>query len=133
MWTPSDQLAVIDANEAAIEEAGVVLHSYTAPGDGHGIFEWPKFYELEVNGEKLVDWVTRLIEGNRSTTCTAGSAASADRLPASRRDRGGSCAIATAAKLAVTSCERGRPPLQHRDPADRQGCPPGLPDKPSPS
>ena len=57
------QLAVIDANEAAIEKAGVVLHSYTAPGDGHGIFEWPKFYELEVNGEKLVDWVTRLIEG----------------------------------------------------------------------
>jgi hypothetical protein len=60
---PSDQLAVIDANEAAIEEAGVVLHSYTAPGDGHGIFEWPKFYTLKVNGEKLVDWVTRLIEG----------------------------------------------------------------------
>ena len=60
---PSDQLAVIDANEAAIEKAGVVLHSYTAPGTGHGIFEWPKFYELEVNGEKLVDWVTRLIEG----------------------------------------------------------------------
>jgi Pectinacetylesterase len=60
---PSDQLAVIDANEAAIEDAGVVLHSYTAPGDGHGIFEWPRFYELEVNGDKLVDWVTRLIDG----------------------------------------------------------------------
>jgi hypothetical protein len=59
----SDQLAVIDANEAAIEEAGVVLHSYTAPGNGHGIFEWPKFYEIEVNGERLVDWVTTLIEG----------------------------------------------------------------------
>jgi hypothetical protein len=59
----SDQLAVIDANEAAIEDAGVVVHSYTAPGDGHGIFEWPKFYEIEVNGDKLVDWVTRLIEG----------------------------------------------------------------------
>jgi Pectinacetylesterase len=59
----SDQLAVIDANEAAIEEAGVVLHSYTAPGDDHGIFEWDRFYEVEVNGETLVDWVTRLIEG----------------------------------------------------------------------
>jgi Pectinacetylesterase len=58
----SDQLAVIDGNEAAIEDAGVVLHSYTAPGNGHGIFEWPTFYEVEVNGEKLVDWVTRLIE-----------------------------------------------------------------------
>jgi Pectinacetylesterase len=60
---PSELLAVIDANEAAIEEAGVVLHSYTAPGDGHRILEWPRFYELEVNGEKLVDWVSRLIEG----------------------------------------------------------------------
>jgi hypothetical protein len=60
---PTKLLAVIDANEAAIEKAGVVMHSYTAPGSGHGIFEWPKFYELEVNGERLVDWVTRLIEG----------------------------------------------------------------------
>jgi hypothetical protein len=59
----SDQLAVIDANEAAIEKAGVNLHSYTAPGDGHGIFEWPKFYKLKVNGKRLLDWVARLIEG----------------------------------------------------------------------
>jgi Pectinacetylesterase len=58
-----DLLASIDANEAAIEDAGVVLHSYTAPGEGHRILEWPSFYEVEVNGEKLVDWVTRLIEG----------------------------------------------------------------------
>jgi hypothetical protein len=32
-------------------------------GDDHGIFGWPRFYELQVKGEKLVDWVTRLIEG----------------------------------------------------------------------
>ena len=60
---PSTSLRSIDANEAAIEEAGVVLHSYTAPGDGHRILEWPTFYEVEVNGEKFVDWVSRLIEG----------------------------------------------------------------------
>jgi hypothetical protein len=60
---PSNLLAVIDANEAAIEKAGVTLHSYTAPGHGHGILEWPRFYQLEVNGEKLVDWVRRLIAG----------------------------------------------------------------------
>jgi Pectinacetylesterase len=59
----SELLAVIDANEAAIEKSGVVLHSYTAPGHHHGILEWPVFYELEVNGVKLVDWVTKLIEG----------------------------------------------------------------------
>jgi hypothetical protein len=60
---PSKLLSVIDANEAAIEKAGVVLHSYTAPGRGHHLLEYPRFYELEVNGEKLVDWVRRLIEG----------------------------------------------------------------------
>jgi hypothetical protein len=60
---PSKLLAVIDANETAIEKAGVDLHSYTAPGDGHGIFEYPKFYELEVNGVKLADWVATLIAG----------------------------------------------------------------------
>jgi hypothetical protein len=60
---PPDQLAVIDANETAIEDAGIVLRSYTAPGDDHGIFEWEKFYEVEVGGERLVDWVNRLIEG----------------------------------------------------------------------
>jgi Pectinacetylesterase len=60
---PSSLLAAIDANEAAIEDAGVVLHSYTAPGHGHGILEWPRFYEMEVDGEMLVDWVARLVEG----------------------------------------------------------------------
>jgi hypothetical protein len=60
---PSKLLAVIDANEATIERAGVILHSYTAPGDGHGILEWPRFYTMEVNGVKLVDWMTRLIAG----------------------------------------------------------------------
>ena len=60
---PSELLSVIDANEATIEAAGVNLHSYTAPGDDHGIFEWPRFYELEVNGVRLVDWVDALIAG----------------------------------------------------------------------
>jgi hypothetical protein len=63
MTGDDDLLAVIDANEAAIEEAGVVQHSYTAPGDGHGILEIPLFYELEVNGVKLVDWLTALVAG----------------------------------------------------------------------
>jgi hypothetical protein len=62
---PSKLLAVIDANEAAIEKAGVDLHSYTAPGHGHGIFEYPKFYKLEVNGVKLVDWLRKLVEGKQ--------------------------------------------------------------------
>jgi hypothetical protein len=45
--------------------SGLRLHSYTAHGDGHGILEWPRFYALEVNGERLVDWVRGLIDGER--------------------------------------------------------------------
>jgi len=60
---PSELLAVLDANEAAIEDARVVLHSYTAPSHHHGIFEWPVFYELKVNGVRLVDWVAALMAG----------------------------------------------------------------------
>jgi Pectinacetylesterase len=79
---PSDQLAVIDANEAAIEKAGVDLNSYTAPGGGHGIFEWSRFYKLEVNGQRLVDWVTRLVAGDpvddvHCTKCAAGRTSAA--------------------------------------------------------
>jgi hypothetical protein len=60
---PANLLAVIDANEATIEDAGVVQHSYTAPGDGHGIYEYDRFYTMEVNGVTLVDWVEALIAG----------------------------------------------------------------------
>ena len=60
---PSELLTVIDANETAIETAGMVLHSYTAPGNDHGIFEWDKFYEIEVNRIRLVDWVDALLAG----------------------------------------------------------------------
>lgn len=58
-----DLLGRIDANEAQIEDAGVNLLSYIAPGDEHTVLSDGLFYTEEVNGEKLVDWVTRLIEG----------------------------------------------------------------------
>jgi hypothetical protein len=54
---------LIDANEAAIEAAGVVQHSYTAPGRKHQILDVDKFYKMKVNGKKLADWVSRLING----------------------------------------------------------------------
>jgi hypothetical protein len=59
----SSHCAVIDANEAAIGQAGVVGRSYTAPGYDRGILERPRFHEPEVDGEKLVEWVIRLIAG----------------------------------------------------------------------
>ena len=46
----SDLLALIDNNEAVIKATGVVLHSYTAPGEEHGIFDFERFYEIEVIG-----------------------------------------------------------------------------------
>ena len=60
---PSTMVELIDANEAAIEAAGVVQHSYTAPGDDHGIFEFEAFSEIEVNGVTLVDWIEALLAG----------------------------------------------------------------------
>jgi hypothetical protein len=60
---PPDLLAETDANEAAIESAGVTMHSYTAPGDDHGIFGWDKFYKIKVDGVRLADWVTALVTG----------------------------------------------------------------------
>jgi len=71
---PSQLLAVIDADEAAIDAVGVNMPSCTAPGDDHGIFEWPRFYEVEVTGVGLVGWVEALITGQHSTMCTAPSA-----------------------------------------------------------
>jgi Pectinacetylesterase len=74
---PSTMVELIDANEAAIEAAGVTQHSYTAPGDDHGIFEYEAFYEIEVNGVTLVDWVEALLAGVplddvHCTECAAG-------------------------------------------------------------
>jgi hypothetical protein len=53
----------IDANEARIERAGVDLHSYLAPGDEHTVLGDAELYDQEVDGQRLVDWVTALVEG----------------------------------------------------------------------
>jgi hypothetical protein len=71
-----DLLSEIDGNETRIEDAGVNLLSYIAPGDDHGALLYESFYTEEVNGETLVDWVTSLIEGEpvddvHCTECTA--------------------------------------------------------------
>jgi len=73
---PENTLALIDANDAVIEAAGVTRHSYTAPGEGHGILEFDIFYDMEVNGVRLVDWLKALInneplEDVHCTNCEA--------------------------------------------------------------
>jgi hypothetical protein len=70
-----DLLALIDANETQIEAAGVNLLSYIAPGDEHTVLTDDPFYTETVNGERLVDWLTRLIAGEpvedvHCTECT---------------------------------------------------------------
>ena len=59
----SNLIASIDANEAAIERAGVTQHSYTAAGSDHGIVGDGSFYRMEVDGITLVDWVQALLGG----------------------------------------------------------------------
>jgi hypothetical protein len=59
----SNLIASVDANEALIEDAGVVQHSYTAPGSNHTVINNEEFYTMTVNGVKLVDWVEALISG----------------------------------------------------------------------
>ena len=54
-------LTRIDANETKIEDAGVNLLSYVAPGDDHTVLSDGLFYRETVNGVKLVDWVRQLI------------------------------------------------------------------------
>ena len=61
--TTRDLLSRIDANETQIEDAGVNLLSYIAPGGDHTVLTDGGFYTETVNGEDLVGWVTGLIEG----------------------------------------------------------------------
>ncbi len=74
---PADDLvSVIDANETEIEQSGVDLRSYIAPGQGHTVLSSPTFYTETVEGVLLVDWVSDLIRRQpdldvHCTDCTA--------------------------------------------------------------
>lgn len=56
-------LESIDANEDRIEAEGVDQLSYTAPGSEHTLVRKDEFYDMEVNGALLVDWVTDVVNG----------------------------------------------------------------------
>ena len=71
----SDLLSSIDANEKIIENAGVVLHTYIAPGTDHGVTSDQLFYTTTVNDVRLDDWIRAIITGEPLTdvhceTCT---------------------------------------------------------------
>lgn len=71
----ADELvALIDETEAQIEAAGPQLASYVAPGAEHTIVGSDEFFTLEVEGVRLIDWFTELIDGGspadvRCTDC----------------------------------------------------------------
>jgi Pectinacetylesterase len=72
-----DLSARMDANENRIESAGVNQLSYVAPGVEHTVFTEARFYRETVNGQSLVDWVTKVVAGQpvkdvHCTKCTAG-------------------------------------------------------------
>jgi hypothetical protein len=56
-------LDLIDTNEARIEAAGVEQFSFTAPGDGHTVVRKDDFYTVELDGVRLVEWVTSVVNG----------------------------------------------------------------------
>ena len=69
-----DLVTFIDQTEADIEAAGVAVASYVAPGDAHTILMSDEFYDMEVEGVRLVDFLTTLVAGDvpadvRCTEC----------------------------------------------------------------
>jgi hypothetical protein len=56
-----DVVSLIDKNEIQIEQGGVDLRSYVAPGASHTVLSRPTFYTETVEGVALVDWVSDLI------------------------------------------------------------------------
>lgn len=65
---PADDLvSLMDQNEAQIEAAGVDLLSFISPGDEHTILWSADLYTHEVEGVRLIDWVTDLFGGEPVT------------------------------------------------------------------
>jgi hypothetical protein len=54
---------LIRGNEAHIEEQGVDVASYIAPGTVHTILGDDGLYDLTVEGTSFLDWLTRYVDG----------------------------------------------------------------------
>ncbi len=60
-----DQIpGLIDATELQIETSGTPLAAYVAPGNSHTIISNDDVYDLEVEGVRLIDWITALVDGD---------------------------------------------------------------------
>ncbi len=58
-----DLVTLIDETEAQVEAGGVPLATFVAPGTDHTIIGGDGFYEMEVGGVRLVDWLAALVDG----------------------------------------------------------------------
>ena len=58
-----DLKTTIQDNEAYIEDGGVEVASYLAPGTVHTILGTPALYDLEVDGTSFLDWLTAYADG----------------------------------------------------------------------
>ena len=67
-----DLLDIIQANEAFIEDAGVPVASYIAPGTDHTILGYDGMYYLEVDGVSFLDWLNGFVAGEETpdVACT---------------------------------------------------------------
>ena len=62
-FKPNELVTLIDETAAQAETSGVPLATYVAPGTTHTILGSDEFYEMEVEGVRLVDWFTALLHG----------------------------------------------------------------------
>lgn len=63
-------IELMDSNLVEIAEALPTFRSYTIPGDAHSILLWAPFYETEVDGVRLRDWLAALVAGEEIPTVT---------------------------------------------------------------
>ncbi len=61
----ADEIPVLlDGTELQIETSGTPLAVYVAPGNSHTIIGNDEVYDLEVEGVRLIDWITELVGGS---------------------------------------------------------------------
>ena len=55
---------LLDLNERRVEDGGVDLSVYLAPGEEHTILGRDELYDLTVEGRSFLDWLTTLVAGD---------------------------------------------------------------------
>jgi hypothetical protein len=63
---------VVEGNDRFVEDAGVPLSSFVAPGTGHTIHPPHPPPALRVDGSSFLDWLRTLVDGESpgDVTCT---------------------------------------------------------------